>query len=125
MTYARPPRPVSRSDWNPWDDIEALRHWLDEANGTGQDELILRILKVQEEAGEVAQAVIGMVGQNPRKGVTHTEQDVIGELLDVAITAMVAVDTITQDPVLSRGLMAAKLGAIRARAKASVGERAS
>lgn len=106
---------MTRSDHNPWDDVEKLTTWLDASNGTSEQELILRVLKIQEEAGEVAQAVIGMVGQNPRKGVTHTELDVIAELCDVIVTAMVAVNTITGDPVVSRGHLAAKFSALLAR----------
>lgn len=49
-----------------------------------------RLLKVQEEAGEVAQAVIGYYGMNARKGITHEEDDVAKELADVVVTAMVA-----------------------------------
>jgi len=50
----------------------------------------VRVLKVVEEAGEAAAAYIGMTGANPRKGVTHTLGDVESELLDVALTALVA-----------------------------------
>lgn len=50
----------------------------------------IKILKVQEEAGEVAEAYIGALGVNPRKGNTHTMGDVAGELIDVALTALVA-----------------------------------
>lgn len=55
-----------------------------------RDGVMYRILKLQEEAGEVAQAVIGYVGANKRKGVTHDEEAVAKELADVVITAMVA-----------------------------------
>lgn len=51
---------------------------------------VYRLLKVQEEAGEVAQAVIGFAGANKRKGVTHSEIDVAKELCDVVVSAMVA-----------------------------------
>jgi NTP pyrophosphatase (non-canonical NTP hydrolase) len=51
---------------------------------------LYRVLKIQEEAGEVAQGVIGFVGANKRKGVTHDEEAVAKELADVVITAMVA-----------------------------------
>ncbi|MEU8158159.1 MazG-like family protein [Micromonospora sp. NPDC048986] len=64
--------------------------WLDDTNGRDEAEVRLRILKVMEEAGEVAQAVIGAAGQNPRKGQTHTVDDVACELVDVAVTALVA-----------------------------------
>lgn len=47
--------------------------------------------KLYEEVGEVAKAWIGARGKNPRKGFTHTEQDIVDELADVAITALVAI----------------------------------
>ena len=54
-------------------------------------------MKLTEEAGEVTQAVTGTLGQNPRKGVTHTWDDVQAELCDVMFTAMVALTTLTPD----------------------------
>ncbi|MFF4183887.1 MazG-like family protein [Streptomyces sp. NPDC001691] len=48
--------------------------------------------------GEVAEAVIGATGQNPRKGVSHSWQDVQSELCDVIVTAMVALTTLTPEP---------------------------
>src|SRR5690606_27936114 len=54
-----------------------------------------RIAKLTEESGEVIAAFIGATGQNPRKGVTHTVEDVIAELLDVAVTALGAVEHLT------------------------------
>lgn len=51
---------------------------------------LYRLLKLQEEAGEVAAATIGFVGANKRKGFTHDEEAVAKELADVVITAMVA-----------------------------------
>jgi len=64
---------------------------------SGQEGLLLRILKLSEEVGEVAQAVIGATGQNPRKGFSHTWDDVQAELCDVAITALMALRTLTPD----------------------------
>lgn len=37
------------------------------------------------------------MGQNPRKGITHTWDDVQAELCDVILTAMVALATITPE----------------------------
>ncbi len=81
-----------------WDSVEDLWTWLD-ANRRhgGETGLVLRMLKLTEEVGEVAQAVIGATGQNPRKGVTHSWEDVQGELCDVVITALVALRTLTPD----------------------------
>ncbi|MFE9437948.1 MazG-like family protein [Streptomyces sp. NPDC006602] len=81
-----------------WSSVDDLWSWL-EASGPidGERGLLLRMLKLSEEVGEVAQAVIGATGQNPRKGVTHTWEDVQGELCDVVITALVALRTLTPD----------------------------
>ncbi|MER6540148.1 MazG-like family protein [Streptomyces sp900105755] len=81
-----------------WSSIEDLWTWLDtNRRHGGETGLVLRMLKLTEEVGEVAQAVIGATGQNPRKGVTHTWEDVQGELCDVVITALVALRTLTPD----------------------------
>lgn len=56
----------------------------------GQNGPMIRLMKIQEEAGEVAQAVIGFTGANKRKGYTHDEDDVAKELADVVVTAMIA-----------------------------------
>ena len=55
-----------------WNAARSARAWLDAANGTDQTELTCRILKLTEEAGEAAGAWIGVLGQSPRKGVTHS-----------------------------------------------------
>ncbi|MFD9463142.1 MazG-like family protein [Streptomyces sp. NPDC060027] len=81
-----------------WDTIEGLHTWLDASQPhRGREGLLLRVLKLSEEVGEVAQAVIGATGQNPRKGVSHTWDDVRAELCDVVITAMVALRTLAPD----------------------------
>ena len=93
-----------------WDTIEGLHTWLDanRAHG-GREGLLLRVLKLSEEVGEVAQAVIGATGQNPRKGVSHTWDDVRSELCDVVITAMVALRTLAPD---AREVFAAHLASV-------------
>jgi NTP pyrophosphatase (non-canonical NTP hydrolase) len=76
--------------------LVALSRWIDDApqNRARDPEARLwgRVAKVAEEAGEVTAALIGMTGQNPRKGVTHARTDVEKELLDVAVTALCAVE---------------------------------
>lgn len=74
-----------------WTRLEATREH------AGREGVLLRVLKLSEEVGEVAEAVIGTTGQNPRKGVTHTWDDVQSELCDVAITALVALRTLTPE----------------------------
>ncbi|MEU0393776.1 MazG-like family protein [Streptomyces sp. NPDC006208] len=79
-----------------WETIGRLHAWLEQANHLPPEQaVLLRMLKLTEETGEVAQAVIGATGQNPRKGTTHNWQDVQAELCDVIVTAMVALRTLT------------------------------
>jgi NTP pyrophosphatase (non-canonical NTP hydrolase) len=81
-----------------WQGIDALSAWLDtNLPLDGQEALLVRMLKLSEEVGEVAQAVIGVTGTNLRKGTTHTWDDVQSELCDVVITALVALRTLTPD----------------------------
>ncbi|MFE2885921.1 MazG-like family protein [Streptomyces sp. NPDC059272] len=81
-----------------WSGIDDLWTWLDRVDPLdGKEGMLLCMLKLSEEVGEVAQAVIGVTGQNPRKGVTHTWEDVQGELCDVVISALVALRTLTPD----------------------------
>ena len=58
----------------------------------------MRLMKLAEESGEVMQAYIGATGQNPRKGRTHTSEDVASELCDVILTAAVALHRFSGDP---------------------------
>lgn len=81
-----------------WATIKGLVDWLDHENGHDDREIGLRILKITEEAGEVAAAWIGVQGQNPRKGVTHTHPDVQDELVDVIVTAAVALASLVGNP---------------------------
>ncbi len=77
-----------------WDAVAVSKGWLDQHNGCDDHEVTLRILKVMEEAGEVAAARIGALGQNPRKRVSHTAEDTAAELADVMITAAVAIESL-------------------------------
>lgn len=83
---------------DPWPILADLAAWLDRINGRSHDETTMRLFKVVEEAGEVAAAWGGVTGQNPRKGITHTLDDVADELCDVAVTALVALYSVTTDP---------------------------
>ena len=79
-----------------WGTIEEIVRWLDDSSTLAPEtEKLLRIMKLTEETGEVTQAVTGTLGQNPRKGVTHTWDDVRAELCDVILTAMVALTTLS------------------------------
>lgn len=48
------------------------------------------IMKIAEEYGEAVQAYIGVTGQNLRKGVHGSRDDVRTELADVIVTAGIA-----------------------------------
>ncbi|NJP99091.1 hypothetical protein HCK00_00550 [Streptomyces sp. PLAI1-29] len=99
------PLPIShRTDGDPmdantWTSIDKLRQWLDDQAGPSarQDRRLLRVLKIGEEFGEVAEAVHGALGANPRKGASHSWGDVEKELCDVIVTSMVALASITPE----------------------------
>lgn len=92
--------------------IAALSTWIDEGNRDRNPEAATwaRLAKITEEAGEVVAAQIGATGQNPRKGVTHSEEDVQEELLDVALTALAALEHLRGHDERSIELLADKLG---------------
>lgn len=91
--------------------LAALSRWVDGGNAHRDPEAATwaRLAKITEEAGEVIAAQIGATGQNPRKGITHTPQDVQEELLDVAITALAALEHLRGHDERSLELLADKL----------------
>lgn len=66
-----------------WDQISQLHAY------HGHMPAEFSVLKLTEEVGEVAEALIGVKGINARKGVCHTTGDLLDELADVLITAAV------------------------------------
>jgi NTP pyrophosphatase (non-canonical NTP hydrolase) len=82
-----------------WEQISRMREALDEKIGdlTERERILFRVLKIGEEFGEVAEALHGVNGTNPRKGKSHTMEDVVKELVDVAVTTLIALETITPD----------------------------
>ncbi|MER5481543.1 MazG-like family protein [Streptomyces sp. NPDC002734] len=81
-----------------WESVEDLWTWIDRNNTRPREqEVLLAVLKLSEEVGETAQAVIGAMGHNPRKGVTHDWEDVRAELCDVALSALIALRVLTPD----------------------------
>ncbi|MEU7631752.1 MazG-like family protein [Nocardia sp. NPDC049220] len=85
--------------------IKRVAQFLNAHNGSDDAAMTMQMLKLQEELGEVAKAAgdvaaawIGYTGQNPRKGVTHSLEDVVRELADVAITAMLGIARLGGDP---------------------------
>jgi NTP pyrophosphatase (non-canonical NTP hydrolase) len=98
--------------------LAALSKWIDDGNSHRDPEAITwgRLAKVSEECGEVIAAYIGATGQNPRKGVTGNLDDVVTELLDVAVTALCAVEHLTDRDGLSVDRLAEKVRRVAARA---------
>ncbi|MFJ5687998.1 FAD/NAD(P)-binding protein [Streptomyces sp. NPDC093099] len=91
---------TTHPDDTTWPRVERLRHWLD-ANANPEltgDVRLWRVLKISEEVGEVAEAMHGATGANPRKGASHTWDDVHKELCDVIVASMIALATCTPDP---------------------------
>ena len=84
------------SDSELWQQARRYVEWLDHRNG-GSDPAH-GLLKIVEEAGEAAQAYIGMTGRNPRKGISHTRDEVAAELCDVILSAAIALHDFTDDP---------------------------
>lgn len=83
-----------------WEQIDDIKRWLDkETPSTDPDKVLsMRMHKITEEVGEVAQAYVGVTGFNPRKGTSHTVQDLAKELCDVILTAQVALATVVDEP---------------------------
>lgn len=103
-------------DWDLFADVRDITAWLDRSNPDNPHEDSMRVLKLVEEAGEAAAAYIGMVGQNPRKGVTHTREQFLAELADVALTALCAMQHFTRDADETCAVLAGKVAGIIARA---------
>lgn len=102
----------------PAEQLVALSRWIDAPNAHRDPEAQAwsRIAKVGEEHGEVIAAYIGAIGQNPRKGVTHTLEDVVDELLDVALTALAAVEHLRGHDGTALSLLEDKLARVARRA---------
>ncbi|MEH0579162.1 MULTISPECIES: MazG-like family protein [Streptomyces] len=101
-----------------WDLVERLRDWLDaESPVTGDMAKTMRVLKIGEEFGEVAEALHGAMAANPRKGASHTWDDVYKELCDVTITSLIALASLTPD---ARKLFDARLQHIAERSLTSL-----
>jgi NTP pyrophosphatase (non-canonical NTP hydrolase) len=104
---------------NAWNTIDQLADWLDRGSEMPEEtRTILQILKITEEAGEVAEALIGVTGQNPRKGTSHTWVDVQNELCDVIVSAMVALTRLNPD---ARTVFSANLARIAQRSLEAAG----
>jgi hypothetical protein len=76
-----------------------------------------RVAKVIEELGEAVNALIGATGQNPRKGVTHNQKDLLYEIADVVMTGILAIQHFTKDVNETREILRKKQDFIYGRMK--------
>lgn len=108
---------ASPSDSAAGDRLAALSAAIDAHNVARDPEAILwgRVAKVAEEAGEAVGALVGVTGQNPRKGVSRSQTDLVDELLDVATAALGAVEHLTENRGYSLRLLAAKIARVHER----------
>jgi NTP pyrophosphatase (non-canonical NTP hydrolase) len=74
-----------------WDRVKLLHEY------HGEVPLEVRILKLTEEVGEVAEAFIGVRGLNSRKGVCRSREDLLDEIADVIITAAIAMSAVADN----------------------------
>lgn len=102
-------------------DLVSLSQWIDAGNAHRDSEAVTwgRLAKLTEESGEVIAAYIGASGQNPRKGITHSIEDVFSELLDVAVTALGAFEHLDGHRGRALDELDSKIGKVWLRAAAS------
>ena len=97
-------------DWQVVRDVDA---WLDakvspeyKSQPLAQD--WARITKIAEELGEATDKFIAVTGQNPRKGKSGSIDDVLDELADVAMTAILAMHHFTKNDSVLREIFRRK-----------------
>jgi hypothetical protein len=115
---------VIRSGDRPARTLASLSRWIDEhpSNAVRDGEAATwgRIAKVAEEAGEVVAAMIALTGQNPCKPQAGSLADVERELLDVAVTALAAVEHLHGNDGSSLAALAGHLDRLAVRAGLTV-----
>ena len=107
--------------------LAAIRNvdaWLDSEAGDGYGPGSLaqdwgRVAKAAEEVGEAIAALIAMTGQNPRKGVHGTLDDLLGELGDVAVTGIFAIQHFTKNEHQTGAIVMAAMEKAASRAAAA------
>ncbi|MFE3072457.1 MazG-like family protein [Streptomyces sp. NPDC059247] len=84
--------------WETVGALAALFSGFDSGRGiSAEEQWTLQVLKLTEEVGEAAQAVVGVRGTNPRKGRSHSWDQVAEEVADVVITGMVTLARMRPD----------------------------
>lgn len=102
--------------------VVVISQWLDDFPVNRQMDplaaFLLRYIKLFEEAGEMVGNIIGMTGQNPRKGVTSDLEHVLEEASDSVITLLGAIEHATGNRGESFGRVFAKIAKVYARMEA-------
>jgi len=98
-------------------ELAQVDHWLDNSvSGKYKQQPLAqdwaRISKVGEELGEAIDAFIIHTGQNPRKPAEDMMPQVLAELADVAITAILAIQHFTKDESETGAILVDKVQAI-------------
>lgn len=101
-------------NWDYWRKIQVFDEYLDEqVSEVYHDQPLAqdwaRVAKVAEELGEAISALISMTGQNPRKKIKGTQDELLAELSDIANTAALAIQHFTKDEVMTQWLINGKL----------------
>lgn len=101
--------------------LSALSEWIDASNAHRDAEAVLwgRVAKIGEEHGEAIQTLIAWTGQNPRKPRADYKlgrDALVAELLDVAITALGAIEHVRGHDRSALTLLAHKIDAVHNRA---------
>ena len=103
------------------DNVERIDNYLDTMVGDEYKHQPLaqdwaRISKISEELGEVVDAWILHTGQNPRKPQINNMGEVLEELADTAMTAILAMQHFTKDKAKTGDLLVSKARKIMQRA---------
>ena len=103
------------------DIIHNVDEWLDSDVAAVYQEQPLaqdwaRVTKVSEEAGEAVSALIALTGQNPRKGICGTLDELLGELGDVTVTGIFAIQHFTKDEAETAAIFMAAMEKVATRA---------
>ncbi len=93
-----------------WDEVGKLH------THHGNVPVEVRLLKLTEEVGEVAEAFLGVHGMNSRKGTCRSRDDLLAELADVIITAAIAMSGIAGDVNEARSHLERRLAVVTERA---------
>lgn len=82
-------------------DTEARKRLLEALSwtvGFSEEPFTKNVLKIGQSYGAVCQALVGVTAYNPRKGASHTMDDLVARLCDVIRDAMVALDDVEPEP---------------------------